>query len=49
MPIAIARLLSQPGASSAGQAAAMSVLLMLVTAAAALTIGRANAAVFGRA
>jgi thiamine transport system permease protein len=33
MPIAIARLLSQPGALNVGQAAAMSTLLMLLTAA----------------
>lgn len=33
MPIAIARFLSQPGALNVGQAAAMSTLLMLVTAA----------------
>ncbi len=48
MPIAIARLLSQPGSASVGQAAAMSVLLMLVTAGVALAIGRVRVGTFGR-
>jgi thiamine transport system permease protein len=40
IPIAIARLLGQPGAASIGQASAMAVLLMLVTAGVTLAIGR---------
>lgn len=48
MPIAIVRLLSQPGAASIGQATAMSVLLMLVTAAIALAIDRFRVGTFGR-
>jgi thiamine transport system permease protein len=42
MPIAIARLLSQPGAASLGQATAMAVLLMVVTGGVALAIGRSR-------
>ena len=48
MPIAIFRLLGQPGSASLGQAEAMSVLLMLVTAAAALAIDRIRVGAFGR-
>ena len=48
MPIAIARLLSHPGSASVGQAAAMGVLLMLVTAGVALAIGRVRVGTFGR-
>jgi thiamine transport system permease protein len=40
MPVAIFRYLGQPGAASAGQAMAMSVLLMVVVAAAVLAIDR---------
>jgi len=48
VPIAIVRLLGQPGAASIGQATAMSVLLMLVTVAAALAIDRVRVGAFGR-
>lgn len=48
MPIAIYRLLGQPGAASVGQATAMSVLLMAVTAVAAYAIGRVRIGPFGR-
>jgi len=41
MPVAIVRLLGQPGAASLGQAYAMATLLMLVTAALALGLGGA--------
>ncbi len=40
MPVAIARLLSQPGSASLARAAAMSVILMVVTAVAVLSIDR---------
>jgi thiamine transport system permease protein len=40
MPVAIARLLSQPGSAALGQAAAMSVLLGLLTSVAAASIER---------
>jgi thiamine transport system permease protein len=39
IPVAIARLLGQPGSSSAGQAAALSVILLAVTLVAAIVIG----------
>ena len=39
MPVAIVRLLSQPGAASVGQAYAMATLLMLVTVVAVATLG----------
>jgi thiamine transport system permease protein len=39
IPVAIARLLGQPGTSSIGQAAALAVILLLVTLAAALLLG----------
>lgn len=48
MPVAIARLLGQPGAASFGQAMSMSVLLMAVTAAVALSIERFRVGSFGR-
>jgi thiamine transport system permease protein len=48
MPVAIARMLGQPGAASLGQATAMSVLLMGVTAAVALSIERLRVGAFGR-
>jgi thiamine transport system permease protein len=47
MPIAIARLLSQPGAVNVGQAAAMSTLLMLVTAAVVGAIERFRVGAIG--
>ncbi len=47
VPVAIARLLGQPGSASLGQAAAMSVLLMVVTAAGALAIDRSGERVRG--
>ena len=47
VPVAIARLLGQPGSASLGQAAAMSVLLMVVTAAGALAIDRSGGRVRG--
>jgi thiamine transport system permease protein len=40
VPVAIARLLDQPGAASIGQASALAVILLLLTAGAALAIGR---------
>jgi thiamine transport system permease protein len=43
MPVAIARLLGQPGAASSGQAAALAVILLAVTLAAALLIGGGRA------
>ena len=43
LPVAISRLLGQPGSASLSQAAAMSVILMVVTALGALAIDR-----FGR-
>jgi thiamine transport system permease protein len=49
MPVAIYRLLGQPGPASIGQAAAMATLLMGVTAAAALVIGGIRVGGFGRA
>ncbi|MGH2540964.1 MAG: ABC transporter permease, partial [Actinomycetota bacterium] len=48
MPIAIVRLLSQPGAASIGQATAMSVVLMTVTAAITVSIDRFRVGTFGR-
>ena len=42
MPIAIVRLLSQPGAASVGQAYAMATLLMLVTVGAVAALGAAG-------
>jgi thiamine transport system permease protein len=42
MPVAIVRLLSQPGAASVGQAYAMATLLMLVTVGAVATLGAAG-------
>jgi thiamine transport system permease protein len=48
MPLAIFRLLGQPGSASLGQATAMSVLLMITTAAAALAFDRIRVATFGR-
>jgi thiamine transport system permease protein len=41
IPVAIARLLGQPGASSIGQAAALAVILLLVTLTAAFVLGGA--------
>jgi thiamine transport system permease protein len=40
VPVAIARLLAQPGASSIGQASALAVILLALTAGASLAIGR---------
>jgi thiamine transport system permease protein len=40
VPVAIARLLGQPGASSIGQASSLAVILLVLTAGAALAIGR---------
>jgi thiamine transport system permease protein len=40
VPVAIARLLDQPGAASIGQASALAVILLALTAGAALVIGR---------
>ncbi|HVF07064.1 MAG TPA: iron ABC transporter permease [Actinomycetota bacterium] len=48
MPIAIVRLLSQPGAASVGQATAMSVVLMAVTAGVTVAIDRLRVGTFGR-
>ncbi len=48
MPIAIVRLLSQPGAASVGQAMAMSVVLMAVTAVVTVSIDRFRVGAFGR-
>ena len=48
MPIAIVRLLSQPGAASVGQAMAMSVVLMAVTAVVTVSIDRFRVGMFGR-
>jgi thiamine transport system permease protein len=48
MPVAIVRLLSQPGAASVGQATAMSVLLMVVTATITVGIDRFRVGTFGR-
>ena len=48
MPVAIVRLLSQPGAASIGQAMAMSVVLMAVTAGITVAIDRFRAGTFGR-
>lgn len=47
MPIAIVRLLGQPGSASIGQAAAMATMLMAVTAGIALAIGRIRIGAFG--
>ena len=48
MPVAIVRLLAQPGAASIGQATAMSVVLMAVTAAITVGIDRFRVGTFGR-
>ncbi|HEX7246746.1 MAG TPA: ABC transporter permease subunit, partial [Actinomycetota bacterium] len=48
MPIAIVRLLSQPGAASVGQATAMCVVLMAVTAGVTVAIDRFRVGTFGR-
>jgi thiamine transport system permease protein len=40
VPVAIARLLDQPGAASVGQASALAVILLALTAGASLAIGR---------
>ena len=48
MPVAIFRLLGQPGATNFGQAMAMSSLLMLVTASAMLAIDRVRVGNVGR-
>ena len=48
MPIAIVRLLSQPGAASLGQATAMSVVLMAVTAGVTVAIDRFRVGTIGR-
>jgi thiamine transport system permease protein len=48
MPVAVFRLLSQPGAFSFGQAMAMSTLLMIVTAVAILLIDRFRAGAAGQ-
>jgi thiamine transport system permease protein len=40
VPVAIARLLGQPGAASVGQASALAVILLALTAGASLAIGR---------
>lgn len=48
MPVAIYRLLGQPGSASLGQAAAMATILMSVTATAGLAIGRIRVGAFGR-
>jgi ABC-type Fe3+ transport system permease subunit len=48
MPSAIFRLLGQRGEASLGQATAMSVMLMLVTAAAAFAFDRVRVGTFGR-
>jgi thiamine transport system permease protein len=49
MPVAIYRLLGQPGSASVGQAAAMATILGVVTAGVALALGRARLGSFGRA
>ncbi|GIU97729.1 MAG: iron ABC transporter permease [Actinomycetota bacterium] len=48
LPVAIARLLGQPGEAAVAQATAMSVVLMAVTAAGALTIERVRVGAFRR-
>lgn len=48
VPVAIARLLGQPGAASIGQASALAVILLVVTGGAALAIGRGRIGSFGR-
>ena len=48
MPLAVFRLLGQPGQLSFGMAMAMAVLLMLVTAAAMLLIDRFRAGALGQ-
>jgi thiamine transport system permease protein len=48
MPVAIYRLLGQPGSASIGQAAALATILMWVTAGAGLAIGRIRLGGFGR-
>lgn len=48
LPVAIVRPLSHPGAASVGQATAMSVVLMAVTAAITVAIDRFRVGAFGR-
>jgi thiamine transport system permease protein len=48
VPVAIARLLGQPGSASIGQASALAVILLVVTAGAAIAIGRGRIGSFGR-
>lgn len=48
MAVAVHRLLGRPGSASTGQAAAMATILMVVTAGAALAIGRVRVGAFGR-
>ena len=48
VPVAIARLLGQPGSASIGQASALAVILLLVTAGAAIAIGGGRIGSFGR-
>jgi thiamine transport system permease protein len=48
MPVAIARLLGQPGSAAVGQALAMSVLLMVLTVVVASGLGRLRIGRFGR-
>ena len=48
VPVAIARLLGQPGSASIGQASALAVILLVVTAGAAIAIGRGRLGSFGR-
>jgi thiamine transport system permease protein len=48
MPVAIVRLLAQPGAASIGQATAMSVVLLVVTAVITVGIDRFRVGTFGR-
>jgi thiamine transport system permease protein len=48
MPVAIVRLLAQPGAASIGQATAMSVMLLVVTALITVGIDRFRVGTFGR-
>ena len=48
VPVAIARLLGQPGSASIGQASALAVILLIVTAGASLAIGRGRLGWSGR-
>ena len=48
VPVAIARLLGQPGSASIGQASALAVILLMLTAGAVLVIGRGRIGSFGR-